>query len=252
MAYELTITPNRGVFSLVTVGNPVTGLEVPTSYSGAQSTGFIIDRVPGLTVNGNPSLGAITFNNANLQNVTQITVTSDTSAAPAGLAPGWTTGSYIQTFNTANFEEFALFLVDSESRSSDLQTVTLNVTHISSTVTSFSSGDFLACDEQFASADIKYVATPNYPLTVTGSLRSINGILQTPNLAGWTEFTNDYDIETVGRVNYLINLRKSPTNTSDVDISYSITKNGVAHQNFLVTLKHKTAAELRNPGGLPS
>lgn len=248
MSYELTITPNRGAFSLVTSGPPVSGLTVPDNYSGLRSASFSMDRVPGLTVNGSPGAGAITFNNASFSNVTSINVTTTGS----GTAPFYSVGGYIQVFNMANFEQFALFEVTSTSLSQDFQTRTLGVTYISSSVSSLANGVLVAAPQLFPSTSIEYVALPNSPLTVTGSLRAINGILQTPLLAGWTEFVNDYDIEAVGGVNFLINLRKTPENTADVQITYAVTKNGVAHQTFDVSLQYKSAAQIRNPGGLPS
>lgn len=251
MAYELKITPNRGAVSLDIPGITFAGLVIPTNYVGQQGKLYLMDRVPGLIKNGASGNGAITFNSASLQNVTTITVTADTSHG-FSMAPSF--GDFINIFNTANFGQAALFEISSSTLSGDNLTRTLNVNHISSSINNYANGTFLACNSinSIPLSDIDYIAFPNNPLTIIGSLDAINGILQTPRLLTWTEFPNDWDVEQLNGTNFLKNFRKTPSNTNDVELTYNVTKNGVQHQDFLVTLKYKSAAELRNPGGLPS
>lgn len=249
MAYELKITPSRGSAVL----NPLqdSGFVAPSNKTGIKSSKYKITQSPAFVVNGNNNESKITFNNSNLSSVTSITVTADLSASYYNL-PYYDVGEYIQTINSNNFTELALYKITSLTTASDNSYKTLGVNYINSTVNTFLGGKLLACPRLVKDSFVEYCAYANSPLYITGSLDSINGILQNLSYLRWRDEPNTWDVEFQSGVKQFKNLRREPQDTSDVIISLNIKKNGVAHQDFDLILKYQTKSQKANPGGLPS
>jgi len=245
MSYELTITPSRGTVILLTSGVEVEGNIMPTSVIGtkiveSRLTKFWTGQLAEFTVGPASGDGVIAFNNASFQNTTQITLKATTNTGGGFIIFGGQFSNHIQLFKSSNFEEYALFKVNSNNSSPSARTQVLDVTFISSTVSSYATGDdvVLGLAGKLSEVPYNYLATNSQPLTAIGTLKSINAILQTPESVIWSETPNNYFLTAAGGYDRVNNVEKAPADTSDVGLIYQVTKNGVLHQNFFVSLKY--------------
>lgn len=241
MSYELTITPNRGFVILQTSGAAVDGNIMPTSVTGSK---VVSGRLSAdwsqawaeYTVGTSNDDGAIVFNSASLASTTQIVLTP----TPATGSGYFIFFNHIQLFGGSNFEDYALFRVNNRTADVSGRTQTLDVTFISSSINSYATNDkvVLSQKDKVNLVPFNYLASPNNSITAIGTLKSINAILQTPASVVWSEMPNDYTVSANSAYNEVTDVRKSPSDTTDVILYYQVTKNGVVHQNFNVILEY--------------
>lgn len=242
MAYELTITPSRGFVILQASGANIEGNVMFNNASGPMTVEDRLSKtwsnsIIEYTVGNATQDGAIAFNNATLQNTTQITLNA-TANAGSGIFIFY---NHIALFKGTNFEQYALFKINNVTNDASFRSSVLDVNFVSSTVGSYANNDkiVLIQSNKISQTPYNYLATPSNPVTAIGGLKAINAILQTPASVVWSEKPNAYDVVANGGVNNAENVRKTPSDTSDVTLVYQVKKNGVLHQTFNIVLEYK-------------
>ena len=252
MAYSLKITPNKGLLYFKTSGFLVDNLQPVTSVTGlltiSGSFDFFLRPGRGFTVNGTGT-HRIAFNNSNLSLVTSITFTTRSAV--------FFQFDDLQLFDVDDLRRQVTYKINSFSQNNSTGVTVANVSFVtgSASTPTFNTGDFVGYAQSFRiqGTPYSYYATASSPLIINGSKAAINSILQTPSLLTWYQLPDTYTSDSSSRSGvFLSDFRVSSLDTSNVVLTYQITKDNVLTQEYDVTLLYQTEAAIRNPSGLPS
>lgn len=263
MAYNLSITPSRGIIKTDTgrFGDP-TYNHIPTGINGIPSEwgpayifsttiGFkTVVRVQGADVSNTPE--RITLNNADPQLATSATIFSN-SFYFSGITDTQKYYGMLVIRDVNDFSYWNAYKVTAATKNTSASPyeITTTLTFLGGNITSLSDMNQVILDYSYQEDNISqvttYLGTPTTPLSFDGDADAINTILQSSaSYFQWydtfTAFTPDSG--SFGRGTY-----SAPTiPTTDVAITFIITKNGTVYNSYTGYLKFKTWTD--NPSGL--
>lgn len=244
MAYELTITPNRGYVILDFNSFQSKGNVMPNSISGNKIINenfnqYWTSDVAEFIVKNTADDASANFNNSLLSNTTQIILNGISGGNTVFMSDVY---NYVTFWRGSNFGEYVLYKINSSSNDYNTGQGFMNVTYIDSNIDSFSSNEAIIFRRSITAVEspFNYLALPTQALTVIGNLKSINAILQSPETVKWYEIPNSYNtfLQNGGFMG-VDSVLNTVNNTSDVILTYEVTKNGIPHQSIEMILQYQ-------------
>jgi hypothetical protein len=278
--YSLTITPSRGfVYSLApSFKNKYFPVHTPTSFSGVRVLGPVFQSPPGLdssfnqryfefsnntniVSNGGSSKSPLRMNNTNPSEVTRIGFNTNNNGIFSQLVSTQSRtftpkGRFtIASLNSNSITQWSIYYITDISISDETHRFyNITVEYVGGTATNYNGNPVAFRINEFGGSGFSYlpsfIGTPTNPWGITGSKDAINTFLQNESFINWqwSDFPTGFEVTNDAVSVRLISLFAT-SNKSPVDLTYSLTKNGVSLNNYVHSLVYETKENLDNPYG---
>lgn len=276
--YSLTITPSRGLIyqPAPSFESRYLGIHFPTAFNGVRTVGGVASLPPGFTTGFNPyfefstntnivsngggSKSSLRMNNSNPTLVTRIgfntnninifnefTTIQNNLNSPKGRLN-------IASLRSDGVKFYSMYYITNISISSETHRFfNLTVEYLGGNATSFANNPvaFNAMNIGPLTDLPTFIGTPSQPFGIVGSKDQINSFLQGDFSAqwNWVDFPTTFTIVSNFNPDDLAQFSYTNFNNSPVQLTYSLTKNGVAFNNWTTFLEFKTDQEFVNPLG---
>jgi hypothetical protein len=279
--YSLTLVPSRGIIysEVPRFDNKYFPEHLPDSFNGVRILGSLFNILPGfdtslssrnfyfefstntnIVSNGGSSKSLLRMNNSNPSLVTRIGFNTNNSTAfqnfeSIRLSPFTPKGRFtIASLQSNGVNQWSSYYITNLTISSETHRFyDLTVQYLGGSATTFSGNPVVFTPLINGSnwRDIPtFLGSPSNPWGITGSKDAINTFLQNNSSYQWQwqDFPSNFE---VSQNNESVRLFSpfATSNKSPLDITYNLTKNGVALNSYVHSLVYETKENLDNPFG---